>query len=536
LLGVSNKYQPNLFNLTKFSRIMKRVSAIISFIGILFLSNIDAQENVLFIAPGPVGTLNDKIKSDTLANGTRVANRVYELQRGAPYLINNEIQNAGFPLVIRARAGAGARPIIIFSSSGSGAAIDQLFRTGGDLKLTNLHLSGKDNLAAGVSAAVRHNLSGAKLEIDSCLIDDFAQTSVRLNVANTKAIIKNSIINRMGSPKDPDNGRVLDDRGLNQDTMILENNIIYNVTSRVIRNGTAGTVDKFVKIDQNTIWGVGQRGLQIGKVINLTVTNNIFQNCAVFGVDAAATTPTTVLEPDTTFLGQNWLVSNNNFSSDAKVVAALPARVPDGGTTLKVVNSAQAKNYNPVVTAIAKNTFTESITYKNPPVPIDYFVVDQKGDTTLAGTLRPNARQWDHSGIPKNTDYSVLGTPAIDRFSVGHDFAYGTWRPAYKNGTTGQPLGSTLSGFTTSTSEIAFDNNTVFYPNPVENRLFIQNTDKFDIATVTVFNINGAVVSTVNNVKTALYELNLNDMTAGLYIVKVLKSNGKLSVSKVTKL
>jgi hypothetical protein len=314
--------------------------------------------------------------------------------------------------------------------------------------------------------------------------------------------------------------------------LVIENCAIYNVTSRVMRDGGAANPSNYIKINQNTVWGVGQRGFAVGKVNNLIVTNNIFQNVGIFGTNKNATTATKtyVIEPDTTFRGKSWTISSNNFSSNPEVIAALPFRARNGlGDTLETISP-----YNPLAGAVAVKTTTEMVTFKKAPALPSYLVEDNRKDTTTA-TTRPNARNWDHSGLTKSTVLSQL-TTGLDRFSETHDFAYGTWRPIHRGGTTGQPLGTNLFGFTTKTADLFDADGVLMYPNPsTTDKLYVVGLDKVKVNRVNVVNIAGQVVMTQNTEGVEFLTLDVSKLSSGTYLLNMVNKEGKINSRKFVK-
>jgi Secretion system C-terminal sorting domain len=508
------------------SNIMKKIFTLVGFL----IACLSAQAQFLDITPG-LGTLDDAIKADTNANGTRKdVNRIYRLKRGGVYVLRGMISHTDYNLRIEAEAGTAARPLILYQ--GGGVAINQLFEAKGNISFKGVHLTVRDLTNAIVERVIALSADNIRCQIDDCLADDTGQTVVRVNNKDTKIYLTNSVFSRSGRPQDPDNGRIIDKRGPSLDSLIIDNCAIYNVTSRVMRDGGAANPSNYIKINQNTIWGVGQRGFSFGKTINLIVTNNIFQNMAIFGTNKNATvaTKTYVLEPDTTARGKNWTISNNNFSSNPEVIAALPFRARNGlGDTLEA-----AKPYNLLAEAVATKTTTEMVTFKKAPALPTYLVEDFRKDTTSAST-RPNARNWDHSGLNKNTVLSQL-TTGLDRYSETHDFAYGTWRAIHRGGTEGQPIGVKFFGYTTKTSDLFDAQGVLMYPNPsASDKLYVVGLDKVQVNRVQVVNIAGQVVFTQNTEGVEFLTIDVSKLSLGTYLLNMVNKEGKISSRKFVK-
>ncbi len=73
--------------------------------------------------------------------------------------------------------------------------------------------------------------------------------------------------------------------------------------------------------------------------------------------------------------------------------------------------------------------------------------------------------------------------------------------------------------------------NTSVYPNPVIDKLFINNLDDFQ--TLKVININGRVIKSLK-ITNALNEIDLKDLQSGLYLVALYKSSGR-HICKIVK-
>ena len=266
---------------------MKYLITIVVFFASSFLLFSQRREvNVQPDETGQIGALNRTVRGDTTNAGERIEpeNTVYILQRDATYRLNLSVLNIGFPLKIEAEDGTGALPKIIPGVTLEGNS-DIPFRVNGDLLLKNIFLTGRDTNGGLQDQIVRIQTEGQRIEIEGCRVDESSQSFVRTDARDAKIYITNSVISRMGTPDDIDNGRVVDDRGNFIDTLVVENNTIYNITSRVVRNGSgADTYMNFCKFDQNTIANVGQRMAEFGPVINFEFTNNIIINPSFLGI------------------------------------------------------------------------------------------------------------------------------------------------------------------------------------------------------------------------------------------------------------
>ena len=112
----------------------------------------------------------------------------------------------------------------------------------------------------------------------------------------------------------------------------------------------------------------------------------------------------------------------------------------------------------------------------------------------------------------------------------------GTWRPIRKGGTTGQPLGTNIFGFTTRTADLFDANGVLMYPNPSTNgKLYIAGMEKVKISQVEIMTITGQTVKTAITKDMDFLELDMSKMVSGTYLVKMLNEKGQVSARKIIK-
>lgn len=235
------------------------------------------------VAPG-VGTLNEAIKSDTTATGERVdENTIYRLQRGneAYYGLVGSISNSGYPLTIVAADGDGAMPFLQPRDEGSGSS--RAFRPKGDITLMGLHVTNLDQLGGLNDRLLRCDDNGIRVTLDHCWFDQTSQSFIRVDDPDMTLIITNCVISNIGLPNDPNNGRGIDDRGNDIDTVIIENSTFFNVTSRVIRD--EGGVIKYARMNGNTLVNIGQMGVSFGPAGMVEMNNNLMMNAGFVPMD-----------------------------------------------------------------------------------------------------------------------------------------------------------------------------------------------------------------------------------------------------------
>jgi hypothetical protein len=232
--------------------------------------------NVAPDIPGTVGALNIAIEGDVNTDGTRIdENTIYRLERDGVYWIDGSLENQGYHLQIDAEDGEGHPPIIRSASDFTGSASEILFTVRGDLTVRGLYLSQISDLGALGKNPFVVNADNVRLVIDHCWLDYDEQGWIRLNNSNVKVYVSNTIARNSGRNDGSHNGRILDTRGNNTDTLSFVNNTIYNIQGQSLRPD--GAVINYIKMDHNTFvdnsWGFG-----FDRVLHLEFTNNLFTN------------------------------------------------------------------------------------------------------------------------------------------------------------------------------------------------------------------------------------------------------------------
>lgn len=277
---------------------------------------LNAQESVLRLVPynGTAASfINTQIGADTLTGGVIPANRVYELQRGAPYLANAVFNVAsGQTLRLRANDSAGVRrPVIFLYPTGTGANPQRppgnFVVLRGNLEMKNIVLSGyfepidtNLNNLQGALINIPAAGAGASITLDSCILTNSNGNHVRTDGAARVLLVKNCIFGNMGDlgTSNLGAGKAFDLRDASADSVIIQNNTFINWQDRIIRhynfaNPLAGTgAIKFLTFDHNTLAnGMSYHGfLSLGSMgPRAIITNNIMIDPFALGNDTDAT-------------------------------------------------------------------------------------------------------------------------------------------------------------------------------------------------------------------------------------------------------
>lgn len=437
------------------------------------LNSEDAFAQRIVQVPQGFGTLNNAIDSDTTASGDRVdPNTIYELERGGLYLLDGTIQNSGFHLMIMAEEGDGPRPVLQ-PGVPTGGESSSAFRVRGDLTLKGLYVTNRDELGGLLTRMLRISADDVRVVIDDCHLDEDRQAAFRLDNAGNKIHLLNSIVSNIGVPWDPNNGRVVDDRGNTIDTLVFENNTFYNISSRVLRK-TGGTLN-YARVNHNTFVNIGQMIFTFDEVIDGSFTNNLVINGSFSGrAEEEGVFSWDFFGIEVKELGQDLIdagytqvvnIRNNNFYLDPALVDVYP----DGIEPTPIFNDV-AQSF--VDAAGTGNTLIEeAIAFTNgPPSEVGMFPTWWSDPA--------NTPDWDRSGEP-------------------YDFAYPTTAASYTASTAGQPLGD-LNWF-----DMAVTVDDEPYPQvPNEYRLYSNYPNPFNPTTNIEFSVPEQV-----NVTLEIYNL-----------------------------
>lgn len=472
-------------------------------------NQLQAQRMVFVPSSGPnVGVLQDSIFGDTLITGERIdTNTTYVLQRGGFYLLNGTIENR-FPLtIVAADTGTGDRPVLQPNSDMGSSS--RAFRPRADLTLKGLYVTNADN-GGGLNTRIIRVSGGDKIVIDDCHLDKDGQSAFRIDVSDVSLFISNSIISNIGQTTDPNNGRVIDDRGNPMDSVWMENNTFYNVTSTVLRDD--GGITNYLWFNHNTVVNTGQRALEAGPVKEMRLTNNLFYNAGFLGFTPSQADDRQIIQIDSIPADSNGMLTpqvidirNNNFYLDSTntvdvypdSVNATPIFNADGMTFLDAQGS-------------AGTLIEEMVTFDSMPGPVDQVVIATY-DTTMTAPAMD-----DGGGDPFN--------------QLTFDFHYAT--SASETGSTaGQPLGDlnwwgvdVISALEDDLLEETAQLNN--YPNPFKEQTTIAYTlEKSAYVQLRVFSSTGQLVDvpTEGNQLSGEYTLEWKPvrLPAGVYFLQL---------------
>lgn len=474
----------------------------------LVLENAAMAQRIVNITPG-FGTINSVIRGDTLSSGARTdTNTVYRLQRGGLYILNGTMEHT-YPVIIEAAPGAGAKPRIIQGVQSGGTAPSEAWSARGRLHMKNVYISAVDELGGLHERIIRIRENNVRVVIDSCHLDVASQAGFRCDGSRPKIYFTNSIISNIGTGASPDNGRGVDDRGVDLDTVVLENSTFYNLTSRVIRDG--GGYINYCRVNHCTMVNIGQYGITFGPTYNAIFTNNLFMNAGYYGNYPGVSRELLRISAGPAPGTSTFLVRNNSYFLDSTIVKAYP----DSAKPLPFVDSTTQA----IITSGGWDgtTYYEQITFQNAPdAPLS--VVQ---DFYTNGTVTPN--------------------PDLDTTGGPFNFKYANTFAAYTRGLDGKPLGDLnwhgvpllavepVSDVVPGSFTLAQN-----FPNPFNPSTQIQFTiAKAGPTRLTVYDVLGKEVGTfINEVLspgTYSYRFDASGLASGVYVYVVSTGGTQLS-------
>lgn len=487
--------------------------------------DVNAQTRYVDVDPG-IGTLNDSIKGDTTALGERIDpdNTVYRLQRGneAYYGLVGSISNSGYPLTIVAADGDGARPFLQPRDEGDGSS--RAFRPKGDITLMGLHVTNLDQLGGLNDRILRCDDDGIRVTLDHCWFDQASQSFIRVDDPDMTIVITNCVVSNIGQPKDPNNGRGIDDRGNNIDTIIIENSTFYNLTSRVIRDD-GGTI-KYVRMNNNTMVNIGQMGITFGPTGILELKNNIAMNAGFMPLDNDNV--------------GDWIVfSVDSVTIDSVTKVAPVVDMKNNSAYMDTTKVIDYLNDTTFITPIMNLTLMMALVAagdEDANVNLDIMFTDGPpfNDSMLVYHYDPdynvdNTPEWVVPDIPGVGE----GGNGLYHLDVPYDFGY-AHSAAFTGGTDGLQLGDRnwTASFSTEVKQYSTDAVALsIYPVPAHHQVAINFTLQSDaFVQVKVFNLMGKHVADVVNSQymAGSHQFNWNFdgmLETGMYLLRMNAGN-----------
>jgi hypothetical protein len=242
---------------------------------------------------------------------------------------------------------------------------------------------------------------------------------------------------------EPSNGRFFDTRGNTQDTIFIQNSTLYMASSRILRDGD-GIVKNFI-FDHVTVHQTAE-GFQMARMLNVTITNNLFIDVGFEGDQFVPGDPADslwgdVIEIDSlaapgigTEQDRHILISNNNFAYNQLYTDWFNSK--DSLRALVWVNVRAQRFIDTNPNMSSENLLTEYVAFADPPGPDTCFNYAKFRVEVADDVNNPDCRA-DRNGIGKlETDPGSFGIE-----SNVHDFSYPNDATSYTYAQGGFPLG-----------------------------------------------------------------------------------------------
>ena len=272
-------------------------------------------------------------------------------------------------VTIKAENGSGKLPTIQPICDAQGALNADMIRFSGSATFENIYFLGKDAATGNLMQRLfRIDGKGIKLKFENCFIDYCKNFCVRTDNNNNKIIFNNSTIRNLALTSDPANGRLVDTRGNEQDSILINNCYVYNTTGHIVRFDKV--VTNYLGIKHCTFYNVGH-SIEINYATKVQIEDNIFANV---GWKSSETTDVfwSVSIPKDPEIAQKVdmrICNNNRFFSNE--IEALYIKYPKN-----LKRMALSEGANTLIEEgklIFANNFSEPLTFDYAPtLPMEY--------------------------------------------------------------------------------------------------------------------------------------------------------------------
>ncbi|MEM1215384.1 MAG: T9SS type A sorting domain-containing protein [Bacteroidota bacterium] len=244
------------------------------------------------------------IMGDTTATGERVDNNtVYQLQNGGVYISSGRIVNKPeWPLQIEAAdlTDTDNKAIITRVPNASGDFQD-IMRSEGDVTFRNIWIISGEKGALEQHDWGKMRILGenSRIIVQDCIIEKDRGGFLQLRANGVKMYVENTVLRNGGNRRIiQGNGRGIDARDFALDTLIMHNVIVHNIQDRFFRSQGGTAPHNYIEIDHCTSFNtIGRHGhIQLGRVRNAKITNNVFMNPIMLGSSPVYTNEQT--QPD----------------------------------------------------------------------------------------------------------------------------------------------------------------------------------------------------------------------------------------------
>ncbi|MEL7121351.1 MAG: T9SS type A sorting domain-containing protein [Bacteroidota bacterium] len=485
------------------------------------------------------------IMGDTTDTGERVSNRtIYQLQNGKVYITSGRMVNKPeWPLHIEAvdLDDTVNKPVLTRIPNASGTYPD-IMRPEGDVTLKNLWIISGDRGADEQHDWGRIRIMGTDVRVivDHCIIEKDRGGFLQFRGSGAKVYVTNSVLRNGGNRfLLQGNGRGIDARDQQLDTLIVRNTVIHNIIDRVFRSQGGKEPHNYIEFDHCTVFNQSGRhgAFQFGKALTVKITNNVLSNPIMMGTSPFYTDEQTqpdndshkVFTIDTLYDGTNFTFASNNIFYTQDVLDLYASN--DSVSRVAV--------YSDLIMQRMGNDgsgtyFEEELTFTSVPMTILQYVKDLYADPNsemmfdfvvediaLQGTDRDNGNIFDFSTFdPCYSSSAISATAATDGSAIGAVGSCSLLTSLYE-----PTITSTL--------------NLQSLPNPIFNTaVFSYELNQTSFVRLSIYDFTGKHIATLveDEQGAGVQRINwtpANNLSKGMYVARLQTSEGEMSLKLI---
>jgi len=527
-----------------------------------------------------VGNLDRTIEGDTLADGSR-AHDYYILERDGEYWLESTIQNDGWHLHLVAEDGEGHPPIVRPAVDLTGES-RTIFNINGDVTIDGIYFSNMDDQGSINRRMFRIIASDSRFVFNNIWAEYDSQAFFRTDGDNNVIIITNSMLRNSGPSDSGGNGRIFDLRGNPSDSLIMENNTVYNIQYAALRSQRANV--KYVRLNHNTFVDVGfdwhfwefnevhftnnqvinngYRGISPTTEMNgEPIVPSIMSTTGVFLIDSMSEVPDE--ERIIRFANNNFQFSWDEMTVDDHVFYDdITLHRPLYGPMEAPVQSVFDNNEDRMNVALFDSVGWDWVTrglieFENNITDDDGTLqwTDRSDINVVAEFSRYLVEEDDPDNIPILYDrYPADGNWLVTGLDMWRDFSYATTAPSYTSAENGYPIGD-LNWFpdkkarwevgdvlTSSEIEPAIPTRTAIvgnYPNPFNpTSQLVFNLSSKERVGFEIYNTLGQMVQVIEPMayNAGRHEVTIDGahLSSGIYLVRMLTDGQVNATHKIT--
>jgi len=224
------------------------------------------------VTPDTPNALAEAVNSAT-SPGT-----VFRLERGAIYRIVDTIEPTVDVVIAAGGDPTLPRPRIVPTAvtGGESSRPFEIETPGVTVTMRGVYMTNVNENGTRRDRMMRLQAPDLTLRIEDSEITGDAGEAIRVEEDGISIFITDSIFSDFGDPQgNTDEGRAIDDRGNDLDSLVIRNSTFHSITSRILRDGGFSRIE-YAEFDQVTVYFLGQGVLDLGQVREAVITNSLF--------------------------------------------------------------------------------------------------------------------------------------------------------------------------------------------------------------------------------------------------------------------